>query len=135
VDPQRRIQDLIQRNDDLSSRLALASQRFFERRHEALRMLKQRLGTPEHLLQQKRSVLEARQMRLKMLADKTLAQKKFRLERTMGMLDSLSPLKVVERGYSLVTKDGDLVKSVQQVQAGDQLELQMTDGKIKAKVL
>jgi exodeoxyribonuclease VII large subunit len=70
-----------------------------------------------------------------MLADKALTQKRFRLERTMGLLDSLSPLKVVDRGYSLVTKNGELIKSIKQVQSGDQLELQVTDGKIAAKVL
>jgi exodeoxyribonuclease VII large subunit len=135
VDPQRRIQDLIQRNDDLSSRLNLSIQRHLQRLGDRILLLHNRMGTPEHLLQQKRARLEAQSLRLRMLADKTLTQKRFRLERTMGLLDSLSPLKVVDRGYSLVTKNGELVKSTKQVQSGDQIELQVTDGKINAKVL
>lgn len=135
VDPQRRIQDLIQRNDDLSSRMNLAIQRYLQRLADRILILHNRMGTPEHLLQQKRSRLEAQTLRLKMLADKTLTQKRYRLERTMGLLDSLSPLKVVDRGYSLITKEGELIKSKQQVKTGDQIELRVTDGTIAAKVL
>lgn len=134
VDPQRRIQDLIQRNDDLSSRLNLAIQRYLQRRRDGLVLLNNRLGTPEHLIEKKRSHLEAQHLRLKMLTEKNLISRRHRLERLMGMMDSLSPLKVVDRGYSLVTKKGELIKSVTQVKVGDQLELQVTDGKIKAQV-
>ena len=70
-----------------------------------------------------------------MLSDKLLTQKKYRIERLMGLLDSLSPLKVVDRGYSLVTKDNQLVKSVSQVKKGDSIMIQMTDGQISAEVL
>ncbi|WP_374028379.1 hypothetical protein ACES2J_00930 [Bdellovibrio bacteriovorus] len=34
------------------------------------------------------------------------------------MLDSLSPLKVVERGYSIVTKNSEVIKSASQVKKG-----------------
>ena len=136
VDPQRRIQDLIQRNDDLRDRLLLANQNFLQRRRERVILLSQKLGTPEPILQKKRSSLEAHQLRLKMLSDKLITQKRFRLERIMGKLDSLSPLKVVDRGYSLITNsEGQLVKSVTQVKKDDQITLQVTDGKIQAIVL
>lgn len=136
VDPQRRIQDLIQRNDDLRDRLLLANQNFLQRRRERVALLSQKLGTPEPILQKKRTLLEAHQMRLKMLSDKLVTQKRFRLERIMGKLDSLSPLKVVDRGYSLMTNsEGQLVKSVTQVQKDDVVTIQVTDGKIQAVVL
>jgi len=135
IDPQRRIQDLIQRNDDLRDRLLLASQNFLQRRSEKLSLLSQKLGTPKHILQKKRSLLESHQLRLKMLSDKLITQKKFRLERLMGIMDSMSPLKVVERGYSLITKDSQLIKSTTQVQKGDLIEILVSDGKIKAEVL
>jgi exodeoxyribonuclease VII large subunit len=134
IDPQRRIQDLIQRNDDLSSRLNQAILRYLQRRRDGITLLTRRLGTPEHLLLQKRSRLDALHLKLKMAGERTLTQKRYRLERLMGVMDSLSPLRVVERGYSLVTKDGQLVKSVSQVHKGDHIELQVTDGKISAQV-
>lgn len=49
-------------------------------------------------------------------------------------LNALSPLKIMERGYSLAYKDNQLVKSVKQVEPGDVIKVQMSDGKIDAHV-
>ncbi len=135
IDPQRRIQDLIQRNDDLKDRLQLASQNFFQRRRDKLNLLSQKLGTPEPLLHKKRAQLESYQLRLKVISEKIITQKKFRLERLMGVMDSLSPLKVVERGYSLVSKENQLIKSAAQVQKGDHIHIRLADGHINAEVM
>lgn len=51
-----------------------------------------------------------------------------------GKLNALSPLKVMERGYSLAYKEEELIKSVKQVQPGDVLKVEMTDGKIDCHV-
>lgn len=46
-------------------------------------------------------------------------------------LESLSPLKVMTRGYSLVYKDNDhLVKSVTNVKKGDELQIKLKDGSV-----
>lgn len=135
VDPQRRLQDLIQRNDDLSSRLQASGHRYVQRRRDGLALLTQRLGTPDLLIQQKAARLESLGTRLKTSNERLLTHRKHRLERWVGVLDSLSPLRVVHRGYSLATKDGQLVKSVNQLQTGDQLQVRMTDGEITTQVL
>ncbi|PZE22048.1 exodeoxyribonuclease VII large subunit [Paenibacillus xerothermodurans] len=51
-------------------------------------------------------------------------------------LDALSPLKVMQRGYSLVydEKEKQLIKSIQQVQIGDVLKLRLMDGKVDCHV-
>jgi exodeoxyribonuclease VII large subunit len=42
---------------------------------------------------------------------------------------------VLGRGYALVTKsDGNLVRSVQQVQPGDRLNVRVSDGEFSASV-
>lgn len=53
-----------------------------------------------------------------------------------GKLDALSPLTVLSRGYSVVKslKDGRVVKSVKGVEVGNDLEISITDGKIKCSV-
>ena len=49
-------------------------------------------------------------------------------------LASLSPQAVLQRGYAIVrTSEGTLVKSVQQVQKNDMLDIQMSDGMILAR--
>ncbi|EGK14337.1 exodeoxyribonuclease VII large subunit [Desmospora sp. 8437] len=51
-------------------------------------------------------------------------------------LDALSPLKVMSRGYSLLYRyDGqELIKSVEQVQAGDLVRIRLSDGRLKCQV-
>lgn len=51
-------------------------------------------------------------------------------------LDALSPLKVMQRGYSLIydEKEVALIKSISQVQPGDLLKIRMTDGHIDCHV-
>ena len=60
-------------------------------------------------------------------------------ERLRGValrLHSLSPLLTIARGYAVVRRDADqqVVTSVQQVQPGDGLNIQVTDGQIRAEV-
>ena len=60
-------------------------------------------------------------------------------ERLRGIalrLHSLSPLLTIARGYAVVRRDADqtIVTSMQQVQTGDQLTIQVTDGRIHATV-
>ena len=51
-------------------------------------------------------------------------------------LQALNPQAVLERGYAIVSRDdGRLVRSAGQVQAGDTLHIQLSDGKIDARAL
>ena len=52
----------------------------------------------------------------------------------MVRLDDLSPLKIMSRGYSLVKKDSELIKSMNQLHSGDQVELIFEDGKKNAQI-
>jgi exodeoxyribonuclease VII large subunit len=51
-------------------------------------------------------------------------------------LGALNPQAVLQRGYAIVSlDDGSLVRSIQQVQAGDTVHIQLSDGKIDARTL
>lgn len=51
-----------------------------------------------------------------------------------ALLDGLSPMKTLSRGYSLVYKKGNLVKSVNSLTSGDIVNIQMSDGEIIANI-
>ena len=53
----------------------------------------------------------------------------------ISKLDTLSPLKTLTRGYSIVQKDGKTIKSVKELKTNDMLSIRFTDGEIKTKVL
>jgi exodeoxyribonuclease VII large subunit len=50
-------------------------------------------------------------------------------------IDSLSPMKTMARGYSIVEKDGKIVKKVNDVNKDDELSIRLTDGQITTKVI
>lgn len=52
----------------------------------------------------------------------------------LSKLNSSNPLKTLERGFGLVTIDEKVITSVQAVKPGDQLEIEVLDGKIITKV-
>lgn len=58
----------------------------------------------------------------KVLAEKTV------------QLDALSPLKTLARGYSLVYKEEKLVKSISEINSGDKINIQLSDGTMSATI-
>jgi exodeoxyribonuclease VII large subunit len=44
-------------------------------------------------------------------------------------------MKTMARGYSIVEKDGKIVKKVNDVQKDDELSIRLSDGQITTKVL
>ena len=66
-------------------------------------------------------------------------QKKVKDEKTkmveqIAKLDALSPLKTLARGYSIITKQEHMIKSVKQLEKGDNITLTLADGKVPAIV-
>jgi len=51
------------------------------------------------------------------------------------MLDTLSPLKTLARGFATVTRKGKLVNSVNQLDRGDEIDITLRDGKKQASIL
>lgn len=48
---------------------------------------------------------------------------------------ALNPLAVLERGFAVVSRlDGSLVRSASQVKSGDDIQVQVADGKFAAEV-
>ena len=62
-------------------------------------------------------------------------QRQRRLVTQISLLDSLSPLRVVARGYSLVFAEGEIIKNSQQVQEKQELTVQLAQGAIRVSVL
>lgn len=113
VDPKRRLQDLAIKCDDLDQRLALSLERQMERKRSKIQFVESRLPAPMQ------RHLQRREMRVRELAAK---------------LDSLSPLKVLDRGYSIVKSGSGVVRSSEQVKKGDRLELRFAQGQANVVV-
>ncbi|WP_294659305.1 exodeoxyribonuclease VII large subunit [uncultured Fusobacterium sp.] len=86
------------------------------------------------LIEEKNRLLMERESRLLRAIDYYLNIKKNQLENKIQRLITLNPLKILERGYSVVTKEGMGVKTISDINIGDEIEVRINDGKIISKV-
>lgn len=134
IDPKRKLQDLIFRNDELLSRLIQASNQFFSRRRMELHLAREKMIDPQQVVERKKAKLNLLEVRLQNNTQRFLERHKSQLKQYMSILESLSPLKVVERGYSMTSKNGELVKSTNQLKVKDIVQVQLMQGKFSAQV-
>ena len=72
---------------------------------------------------------------LRRLMSTLIKDKRHRYSIALKNLDSLSPLAVLRRGYSIARDErGELVRSIRNVSSGDLLDLLLTDGIINCTV-
>ena len=73
--------------------------------------------------------------RLLSAQNRSLSLRKQRFVGLTAKLDAMSPLKVLSRGYAIAqTGEGTVIRSVGQVQCGDQIDVSFSDGKLSATV-
>lgn len=53
----------------------------------------------------------------------------------VGKLDTLSPLKTLSRGYTITKLDDKIVKSINEVEINDLIDIELNDGYIKSKIV
>lgn len=63
-----------------------------------------------------------------------VAVKELKLKNTEELINAYNPLKILERGYSAVYKDGNLITSAHAVKKGDGITVKMSDGEFEAVV-
>ena len=134
VDPQRRLQDMSMRCDELAQRLESGSARVVQGRRMRTTLLREQLGTPLARISARRQATVNFETRLRIAVRTFVDRRRREWVRQCGLLDSLSPLKVVERGYSIVTVNGSIVKDASQVTVGAEVVLQFARGSAVAQV-
>lgn len=67
--------------------------------------------------------------------NKILVNKKVEFTKNTTKLDTLSPLKTLNRGYSITEKDGKIVKKADELNSGDTITIRFIDNLKKAKII
>lgn len=135
TDPKKKLQDLMLRSDDLFNRLENAIAVNINHLKKDVQILQSRLVSPVQVIAALKANLDKKNMRMQNLMNSNLQNNKSRVQNMMSLLDSLSPMKVVDRGFSITKSHGKLLKSVSQVKAKDIIEVQVNDGIIEAEVI
>ncbi len=130
------MQDLMLGLDAISDRCDRALKAKLERSRDRLQALSQSMviTTPALLLDGRREALTNARSRLKELFLKGISDRKNKLALSLTLLDGLSPLSVLSRGYLLAEKNGALIKSVGQLSLGDRVTLRLSDGTKEAEI-
>jgi len=134
VDPKRKLRDLVQRLDELQGRLEIATVNYFERLRAKIESIRSRVDSPERKILRLRDELNRYGARMNTRAHNAVTTLRMRLETKVGILETLSPLKVLGRGYSIVKKNEEIIREVAQVKSGDSLEVILHKGTLDVTV-
>ncbi|MEF8834209.1 MAG: exodeoxyribonuclease VII large subunit [Halofilum sp. (in: g-proteobacteria)] len=136
--PERRLQQLQQRRDELALRLQRAARQTLATRRERAERVHARLhyNAPIHRIQRlrDRSHQAERGLRAAMVA--ALQERHGRVRTLSRALDAVSPLATLGRGYALVRRGDDdrPVTDARQATAGDALDIRLAHGRLYARV-
>ncbi|USG63637.1 exodeoxyribonuclease VII large subunit [Brevibacillus ruminantium] len=135
--PKRRVEETEQQLDELTLRMRQAIMQLMKRRAEQYQYLADRVKRYRlsEQLENRRQTIQVNRRRLDERMREQLMKKRMAFSSSVAQLDALSPLKVMQRGYSLVyDAAGQLAKSIQQFAPGEELVIRLTDGSAHARV-
>jgi exodeoxyribonuclease VII large subunit len=129
-DIQVSLQNLSQRlQNAISNRLSTQRDRLYQLTHRLS------LSSPINRVNIARQRLDEWSRHLELHLTHNIQQKHSKLELLAHRLASLNPSIILERGYALLIKpDGEIVRTVAQVQVGDSLHARLKDGEFDARV-
>lgn len=80
------------------------------------------------------SVIENYSKTLKLYFENIINSKAYDLKKNAAMLDALSPLAVLGRGYSITEKDGSVLNDAAKVSAGDKIVTKLKNGTLLSEI-
>ena len=135
--PGAQLREQAQRVDDLEQRLLLAQKNLLLRHHNSLALLESQLMAQSPLLRIQQLQRDTQQWRKRLEAAmyQQLRHSANRLAHLAQMLDSLSPLGTLHRGYAIVTdSSGSVVRDASKVSIGDEVEARLASGRLGLRV-
>lgn len=123
--------------DLMTGKMKTALENSFAKKNERIIDISGRLKllSPEKRLENNFSELNRKTEKLDVLVDKKIRLNESRLDRYTAQLSALSPLNVLERGYSITAKDNKVVTKGEQLSVGDVVEITFSDTKRQAQII
>lgn len=133
---QRKVENARQELDQLTERAAQRMKGRVSQHRRSLDELRARLESrhPRAQLVAARSDLEGLHGRLDAIMQRRLDRAKHQFSSMAGKLESLSPLRVLDRGYSIATSGSRVITAADQVEIGDALQLRLARGTLDCRV-
>ncbi|MFV0554990.1 MAG: exodeoxyribonuclease VII large subunit [Mangrovibacterium sp.] len=120
---------------DFDFRLREAARKKLAAEDDFLKLAHQRLHqSVKHSMEKENLKFDHRLFRLSALSQQFLQQQRAKLESFELRQRLTDPKVIMQRGYSVIYKEGKLIKSSRQLQEGDEIETHLSTGKIKSIV-
>ena len=136
--PKQKLEQQAQLLDTLELRLKNTAQKILTAYRNRLNnlVIRQKPLHPQLRLQQLQTRLQQAQQNLNKAQKFTLAQKQQKFNAAVRMLNTLSPLKTLDRGYAIVTAVGSPIPitSSSQINIGDALNTRVAEGEFVCRV-
>ena len=137
-DPVKAIQDLALRLDDFQSRLLTLMFRILQRGRETALYQNRRLVLQSPLIQVARMRLNVYQTERQLAHTLSygFAMRRERMNALLGKIHTLSPLAILQRGYSITRKlpSLELVKKAVQLKEGEKVDVKLSEGGLVCEV-
>lgn len=123
--------------ESMNRQLIRAMQKNLSRQAEALDYLMMRRiwRDPRELLDKRHLELQYANQRLSKAMQKSLESRQQALAMAAAGLDNLSPLKVMSRGYAILSHAQKIIKGIEEVNSGEQLTARLRDGRLQLQVM
>ena len=135
--PGNLLREQSQRLDGLEQRLIFAQQSASRHRHSQLALMSSRLSacSPAARVTAMRSKNEYHRYRLEEAMQRKLETGRAHFARLASLLDSLSPLRTVERGYAIITdSNSKIITCATDVSPGDSVQAKLARGQLALTV-
>lgn len=135
-EPQRLYEGYVQNVDILTEKLISLEKQQITTAEGSFKTLNSRLlaNTPASRIKMaKQNVEHLRQMTNNNITNR-FSKYANDLNSLIGSLDTLSPLKIMSRGYTYVTRDTKVVKSIEDLSIDDKIQLNFSDGSANAVI-
>lgn len=129
--------DILEKVNSSKSRLNRAITGYIQRKRQFIEKI-EAIGIkrkPLEIISQNKMLIDRCNKNMIYQMDNIKDKKKMLLQKDIALLDSFSPLKTLTRGYSLVENhDGKVIKSVNDIKSGDNINIILLDGEKQAIV-
>lgn len=134
--PETQLNQQAQRLDGLQARLQGAMLRNFEKSEQLLAFKQRRLAAASPLNRVIRSNKDLKQLNTRMTdaIHRYLSSRNDQLKRSAQLLNSVSPLATLARGYSITLQDDKIVQSAEQLTEGDHIVTKLEQGQVHSVV-
>lgn len=135
--PKKLYEQKLEQVDKWTEQLERGAKKVFESKVEHFQSLNKRLqrNHPFELVQKAKEKQEKAEKLLNRAMGNVFTTKEKDFSRLISTLEALSPLKIMDRGYSLVyTEEEKLIKTVKQIKRDEQIKVRVADGAFTCQV-